>query len=505
MNFGRRRLPAEDDAAGRSTVGPAPRPASWATLASLGVLLLVATVIRSWRLGRWSFWYDEVVTARLALTSSPLRLVELLGAIDATRAPLHPLLLQGWIGLFGATEAACRSLSVVCGVLTVYFVARIGRRLFRDPVTGLIAGALAAVSPALVIYARETRMYAWLVLLTCIAWDAALPADAGTVTPRRWWVYIAALVGLGYTHPLGLIMAATLAMATWIERGHLRGIRGTDGSLTTGGWFLIHVLAALPVLPWIPRYLDHPPESTVGVQPLRFLIGLPIGYIGGNSWVLPPLAALIAFGLLRRDSTRSRLALDRPAATWLLLWLSVPPVVLYVYSRLGQPLFGPERYTLFVAPAYLILVARGLARLPIAPRALTTSLLLGLAAISLPARAFPPDARADWRGATALIDRVDPSLKEPVLLVAPAVSAAPELATARYYLDPRRRLALADASDVPASQAEGRHVWCAVSLRQGQPVAPLPEWSRHGTTTDLPGLRLVRVKGGIPSTRNEVE
>ena len=48
----------------------------------------------------------------------------------------------------------------------------------------------------------------------------------------------------------------------------------------------------------------------------------------------------------------------------LVLWLVVPPTLLYVYSWIFSPIFGPARYTLFVAPAYLILVAQGLAGFP---------------------------------------------------------------------------------------------------------------------------------------------
>ena len=64
----------------------------------------------SFHLGRSSLWYDEVVTMRLARTESPAALFQLLGQIDATRAPLHPLILQGWVAVLGSSDYAASRL-----------------------------------------------------------------------------------------------------------------------------------------------------------------------------------------------------------------------------------------------------------------------------------------------------------------------------------------------------------------------------------------------------------
>src|SRR5439155_17555367 len=86
---------------------------------TLASILILATALRSWEIGRSSLWYDEVVTMRLARQPTPAALIRLLGQIDATRAPLHPLLLQGWIRAFGHSDASGRCFSALCGVATV--------------------------------------------------------------------------------------------------------------------------------------------------------------------------------------------------------------------------------------------------------------------------------------------------------------------------------------------------------------------------------------------------
>ena len=67
------------------------------------------------------------------------------------------------------------------------------------------------------------------------------------------------------------------------------------------------------------------------------------------------LVCLIAFGVARHVLDRDpegRWRIDRErceAPGFLLLWLILPPTALYVYSLVSDSLFGPARYTLFVA------------------------------------------------------------------------------------------------------------------------------------------------------------
>ena len=83
-------------------------------VAILAAIVVVAAGLRGYQLGRLSFWYDEVVTMRLARRRRAAGLIRTLVRIDATRAPLHPLLLQGWIAGFrvvGGRRAGIRACS----------------------------------------------------------------------------------------------------------------------------------------------------------------------------------------------------------------------------------------------------------------------------------------------------------------------------------------------------------------------------------------------------------
>jgi 4-amino-4-deoxy-L-arabinose transferase-like glycosyltransferase len=419
--------------------------ASWLVLAAI---LMVAAGLRLWRLDRTSLWYDEVVTVRVAQAESPAAMIERLDQLDGTRAPLHPLVLHAWLSLCGSSDVAGRSFSVLCGVATVAVVLLLGRHAF-DERAGCWAAWLAAVCPPLVYYSQEARMYAWLVLLTSVSWLVFLSfrrADG----PMRRLAYGVLLVSLVYSHPLGLFMIVAHGLAFLLVRPALR--------LHLRHWMLIECGVMLAILPWLGRYLDHGTDYALPRYPIRFLLAVPIEYIGGNSLVLLACLVIIGAGLLsvERLDGRRRLALTDPVENLVLItWAAVPPVLMYVYSCFAQPIFGPARYHLFSAPAYLILVAHGLTRLPPLLRwpAATCGLILSLSLL----RVYSPVLKADWRGLAAWLREQDPrGTTDPVTVVVhpgdPRFPREP-LAGAQYYLSPRFRVVLAGESTEPI---EGR-------------------------------------------------
>jgi 4-amino-4-deoxy-L-arabinose transferase-like glycosyltransferase len=402
----------------------------------------VAVALRTRDLDRYSLWYDEVVTMRLARTATPGELIALLGQIDGTRAPLHPLLLQGWLRLFGTSELAGRSLSAVCGMLTVAAVYVLGRRLF-DERTGRWAAWFAAVCPPLVYYAQEARMYAWLVLLTCLSWLAFLQFRK-SVGWRELILYWLSLTALVYSHPLGLFMVAAHGVAYLLVRQSLvLGLRS---------WLAVQAAVALAIAPWISRYLDHGTDYPLPRYSLRFLLAVPIEYVGGNSVVLLACLTIIAIGLVSFEHRRP--VVSHVTENLILLsWMILPPVAMFVYSWVGRPIFGPPRYHLFIAPAYLILLARGLCRLPLLPRLGLAAGAFALSLSAIEANVYSQVVKADWRGLAAWLDRGGAAElagrgREPITVVVhPSDPRFPrdQVEAARYYLSPRYRVVLGDS------------------------------------------------------------
>ena len=135
-----------------------------AVLYAVGPWLITAAAlaIRLFRLGREPLWFDEAYTALTAV--KPMR--EIVAVLQTEgNAPLYYLLLHVWSACFGDGEWALRLLSAAIGAATVPMVYWVGARLFSTR-AGLIAAALAAVSPLQVHYSQEVRMYCMVPPLT---------------------------------------------------------------------------------------------------------------------------------------------------------------------------------------------------------------------------------------------------------------------------------------------------------------------------------------------------
>ena|SRR5579864_2272534 len=463
-------------------------------------IVLIAGSLRLAWLGRPSLWYDEVVTLTLALQRGPRELLRLLPQLDATRAPLHPLLLQGWLSLFGSSDWTARSFSVLCGVLSVLAVYRIGCASF-DRSTGLWAAWLCAISPLLIMYSQEARPYALLVLVTCLAWENLLSLRRSDSFWREV-EFTACLVALGYIHPLGLLMDAMLAA------GYLA--TGSAFQLSWRRWAAINLLAALGLAPWIGQYLNHSPENLPGRSLTGYMVGLML-LSGGSRWTTVAGILLITRGLFSRSSktadepsSPATLQLDSSVDLWLIVvWYVGPSVLIYIYSLVSQPIFSEPRYHQFVGPAFLLLVARGLTKLPLAPRLGLGFLATAIACwTSLGVLDEIPQVKADWRDAAAVIHRDDPDA--PVIALAdgplPHGSTPQEylaIFPLRYYLQPSARI-IAVTAELKKLASDSRSaepsMWYVVQTPEGIPAASVPkELAQRYKPTQVwqfPGLRL---------------
>ena len=188
----------------------------------------------------------------------------------------------------GPSDTSGRAFSVLCGIVTIGLVYWIGLLAF-DGTTGLWASWLCAISPLLVYYSREARMYMWLVLVTCLAWGL-LFSHTLSPNPRKLVLY-------GAHSGCHCLLSSTGPVDGGCARAGVgpfspmrSGSHGGAGSIPT-------FAVVLAVAPWLGQYLDHPPESTTGLLPLRYLLGMPIGFIGGNFSILLVCVLLIAYGL----------------------------------------------------------------------------------------------------------------------------------------------------------------------------------------------------------------
>ena len=135
-----------------------------ALLAALGLLMAGSLLLRMSGLES-GYWIDEGIAVGIAshdLTDIPRTL-----SMDGS-PPLYYVLLHGWMGLVGESEAATRALSLVFALIAVPVAYWAGNAIF-DRRTGVLAAVGVAACPFLNYYAQETRMYSLVVVLSLLA------------------------------------------------------------------------------------------------------------------------------------------------------------------------------------------------------------------------------------------------------------------------------------------------------------------------------------------------
>ncbi len=146
---------------------------------ALALMFLLAFVLRLYRLGADSLWYDETVSALLA--SKPLAAMWAHTAGDI-HPPLYYALLHFWTLASGQSEFAYAFFSVCFSMATIPLIAYLGLRLYGSR-TGVLAAFLFAVSPFSIWYAQEVRMYTLGVFLLLAALLLALDVMQKPATP----------------------------------------------------------------------------------------------------------------------------------------------------------------------------------------------------------------------------------------------------------------------------------------------------------------------------------
>ncbi|MGA2230607.1 MAG: glycosyltransferase family 39 protein, partial [Tepidisphaeraceae bacterium] len=237
-----------------SSVAPIRRGPLWILLA----ILLAATVFRLHNLTAASLWFDE----RASVMSAEGRLADWLNLpldrvipapdfsstahqaslLAAWRSPdFHPPLfavtLRLWRDLFGDSDAAARSLSVVVSLVAIVFLFDLGRTLF-DARSALWACGIMAVAQPQIQYAQEARGYAlWAALFLAASAAAARLYKYGPGW-RRAMALAACSVAMLLTHFLAF--ASVVAIGIWCGI-YLRG-RGARQTLIASAAALVVLL-----------------------------------------------------------------------------------------------------------------------------------------------------------------------------------------------------------------------------------------------------------------------
>jgi mannosyltransferase len=378
--------------------------------AVLGVLLLVSLWLRTRQLGQ-GLWIDEGISIGIAHHhwSSIPGLMKQDGS-----PPAYYLLLGLWIRVFGDSERATHTLSLIFGLACIPAAYAAGRALFGRS-TGLVCALLVALDPYLTYYAQETRMYELEALLSFVV---AIAYVDGIIRARRAWAValVLSLALMLYAHNWAIFLCLGLAAVTAVLARHR--------------WKLFALVAAgVGVLyaPWIPTLLGQAkhtgaPWSTV--PSFHELLVAPGAVLNGDA---PYVALVLAGGAGLAAVVRRRGDGERAVVLALLGIVAATVIAAWISSQISPA--WTTRYFAVVLGPLILAGARGLV---LARR-------LGLAAAVVLVLLWGGySVRNDKEDAQQVAARLAPSLQPGELVISTHPEQVPVL---RYYLGPGLRWA----------------------------------------------------------------
>ncbi len=331
----------------------------------LAPLVLMAAGIRFHDLGGESLWLDEGFSLDVA-GLSPLEIIRT-SAADV-HPPLYYLLLHYWIGLFGASEAAARSLSAIFGTLSIPMIYLVGKETLGKT-AGLLGAAFATFSYFLIYFAQETRSYSLMALLCLVStfYYIRTVKGGGRASAGAYLVSTALLL---YAHPFSIFTVLFQDLHYFLAL--IAGRDKARSSLKT--WITLQIALALVFLPWALVQIEQAARVSKGFwigrpSPLTLLDAY-IKFAGGK--YLLALLALTAAAVWRRERgdgerdggqdgvlpgdsfVHCLLRLLSGDVSLLVLWLILPVLVPFAASLLTTPIFMARNAIAAAFPLFIL-------------------------------------------------------------------------------------------------------------------------------------------------------
>jgi uncharacterized membrane protein len=378
---------------------------------ALLAIVLLGLVLRVYDLAAQSFWWDEAFSATVATQTLP-RIVSLTTAIDV-HPPLYYFLLHYWEGLFGTSDFAIRSLSVIFGVAAIPMIYVLGRRLFDEEV-GIISALVLAISSLNIEYSQEARMYSLMFLLALLSMYFFVRfLEKSTVLTS--FGYILATTLLLYSHVLGVLML--VAQNVYVVTVLLLSKKRTFRLLH---WMILEVIVIALFSPWIPVVIGSAGRAVKPLLQINTFTQTLTAYAGSVQllWLFVVLAvlSLFTFAKIRGPTNWKEPAKALESYSWeirianvrylylLAVWLVTFNIIPYIISHLSNYHIYLSKYVIAASAALYIIVAKGIRNINYNYAKLAViGIILVLSATNVQAYYGTP-TKADARDAMSYID-----------------------------------------------------------------------------------------------------
>jgi mannosyltransferase len=373
------------------------------------VELVLGAILGSLFLGTHSLFLDESVSSTLA-TAPWHTFANVVSHREANMA-LYYLLLRGW-AVFGHSEIALRSLSVILAVGALWVVIMLARSLFGRR-TALIAGLLLAVNPLFIQFAQDVRGYSLALLLVSASCFFFVRGIQQVDPPPRfcWTAYTVVTALAAYTN----FWAALVPVAQALSLGFLPPGRIPWRRVLASAVALVVLLVPLGLLirSTDSAGVDWASGSSAGHLFTHIRSSVPHAAL--DLLVLVAAVVVVAVVVLarRRPALGALFARQWPLF-FALCWLVVPVGAVVMLSLVYKPLLV-VRYLMVSLPAAILLIALVIDRVAAMARrgamaiaAVVLVVVLGVSAAGA-AQWYSKGGPQDFRSAVGYIaDRAQP-------------------------------------------------------------------------------------------------
>ncbi|MBP7967666.1 hypothetical protein KAZ66_05360 [Candidatus Woesebacteria bacterium] len=320
-------------------------------------------------------WRDEAFSYVLSVRSIPDILHLTAGDFNP---PFYYILLHFWMNIFGSSEIAMRSLSLIFFLATLYILYDTCLYVLKIPhKRTAVYFLLFLFNPFLLTYAFEARMYMMVTFFITLSYFSLW-------TGRKKLYIISIVLGL-YTHYLSIfifgIQTFMYLFAFWYKNRQKNFFYTMKTHIVSFSHFII---PGLIFLPWVMfMLLSHnfsdggfwiitPPLKDFWYMPFVLYTGYErvfgqyyhgmAGYTDFHStlntllWLILLIPLVLTIYKNRKsfkDLHSSYLFLNSKKME-IILWAFFPPLIIFILSFISQPLYLP-RYFIFAAPGLLLL------------------------------------------------------------------------------------------------------------------------------------------------------
>jgi mannosyltransferase len=326
-----------------------------------------AFVLRLFKLTSSSIWHDEGYTMWL------LR-YDFGEILSRTARDVHPpgyyLMAKPWVELFGATEFSVRFLSLLFSVGIVYLVYKIINDIWTEK-AAFWASMLVALSPFMVRFGQEARMYGVVAFFTTLAtyYFVKMVKEKNT---KYLLFYVPAMLVAMYTQYYAFFVIISHWVILSIYTKGFWNLKWKESfkqkaGVLSGKWWLANILLLVGYAPWFPvayaqvtrvsgNYWIKPEwitERTIPSNVLNFIFYNNLDSIYYfNQYAGPLIYWFIAIVSILGGLIIYKSKNKRKVTTSLYLFGFLPMVLVFVISKIASPIYQ-DRYFPFSAVAVM--------------------------------------------------------------------------------------------------------------------------------------------------------